>query len=102
MILTGRQVDAREALQIGLVDEVVEPAAFFERALERAARFAAGPVIAHALAKRAIDRGLDGSLAAGLDLEQQLFVDVFASEDARTGVAAFREHGPGHATFRGR
>ena len=46
--------------------------------------------------------GLDGSLAAGLDLEQQLFVDVFASEDARTGVAAFREHGPGHATFRGR
>jgi len=102
MILPGGQGDAREALQIGRVDEVVEPAALFERALERAAQFAAGPVIAHALAKRAIDRGLDGSLAAGLDLEQQLFVDVFASEDARTGVAAFREHGPGHATFRGR
>jgi enoyl-CoA hydratase/carnithine racemase len=102
MILTGRQVDADEALRIGLVDEIVEPDDVEARALERAAALAAGPVLAHGLAKRAIDRGLDITLNGGLDLEQQLFVEVFATEDARTGVASFLEHGPGKATFNGR
>jgi enoyl-CoA hydratase len=102
MILTGRQVDAGEALRIGLVDQVVEPDELFERTLARAAEFAAGPVVAHGMAKQAIDRGLDGSLDAGLELEQRLFADVFATEDARTGVASFLEHGPGKATFEGR
>jgi enoyl-CoA hydratase/carnithine racemase len=59
-------------------------------------------VVAQGLAKRAIDRGLDITLNGGLDLEQQLFADVFATEDARIGVQAFLEHGPGHATFVGR
>jgi enoyl-CoA hydratase/carnithine racemase len=54
------------------------------------------------LAKRAIDGGLDGSLAAGLDLEADAFVEVFGTEDARTGVASFLEQGPGKARFAGR
>jgi len=102
IILSGRQVDAGEALRIGLVDEVVEPESLFDRAIARAAEFASGAVIAQALAKRAIDTGLDGSLAAGLELEHRLFEEVFASEDARTGVASFLEHGPGKAKFKGR
>jgi enoyl-CoA hydratase len=102
IILTGRQVVADEALRIGLVDEVVEPEALFERAVARAIEFATGAVVAHGMAKRAIDVGLDGSLEAGLELEQRLFADVFSTEDARTGVASFLEHGPGHATFKGR
>jgi enoyl-CoA hydratase len=102
MILTGRTVDADEALRIGLVDEVVEPDALFERAVERAAALAKGPVLAHGLAKRAIDRGLDITLGGGLDLEQQLFVEVFRTDDAQAGVASFLEQGPGKAKFRGR
>ncbi len=102
IILTGRQVDADEALRIGLVDEVVEPDALFDRAVARAAEFAAGAVVAQGLAKRAIDVGLDGALAAGLDLEQRLFAEVFGTDDARTGVASFLEHGPGKAAFKGR
>jgi len=102
MIFTGRQVDADEALRIGLVDEVVEPDALFERAVERAAELARGPVTAQGLAKRAIDRGLDITLSGGLDLEQQLFVEVFTTDDARAGVASFLEHGPGKAEFTGR
>src|SRR5581483_6557448 len=101
LVLTGRQIDASEALAIGLVDEVVEPDALFERALERAAALAAGPVVAHGLAKHAIDEGLDGTLADGLALEQRLFAEVFSTEDAAAGVASFREHGPGRAVFRG-
>jgi enoyl-CoA hydratase len=102
MIFTGRQVDADEALRIGLVDEIVEPDALHERALERAAALAKGAVLAQGLAKRAVDRGLDITLNGGLDLEQQLFVEVFTSEDAKTGVASFLENGPGKAEFRGR
>jgi enoyl-CoA hydratase/carnithine racemase len=102
MILTGRQVGAEEALRIGLVDEVVAPEALHDRAYALAAELAQGAVVAQGLAKRAIDRGLQSSLAAGVDLEQELFAQVFATEDAGIGVASFLEHGPGHARFTGR
>ena len=102
LVLSGRQVRAEEARTIGLVDEVVAPGATLERALELAATFARGPLAAQALAKRAIDEGLDVALAAGLRLEQELFVEVFATDDARIGVASFLEHGPGRAEFTGR
>ena len=102
LILTGRQVRADEALRIGLVDEVVADDDVLGRATELAAAAAAGPVAAHALAKRAIDEGLDGPLAEGLVLERELFEAVFRTEDAATGVASFLEHGPGKATFTGR
>jgi enoyl-CoA hydratase/carnithine racemase len=102
LILTGRQVGADEALRIGLVDEVVAPDELHDRALALATELAAGAVVAQGLAKRAVDRGLQGSLAAGLDLEQELFAEAFTTDDARIGVATFLEHGPGKATFTGR
>ena len=102
LVLSGRQVRADEALAIGLVDEVVAPDALLPRALELAATYASGPRAAQALAKQAIDRGLDTDLATGLRLEQDLFVEVFGTDDARLGVASFLEDGPGRATFTGR
>ena len=102
LILTGRQVKPDEALAIGLVDEVVALDELFDRAVARAAALAAGPVAVQALAKRAIDEGLDGDLATGIQLEQDLFVEAFRTEDARIGVASFLENGPGKATFTGR
>jgi enoyl-CoA hydratase/carnithine racemase len=102
IIFTGRQVGAAEALAIGLVDEVVAPGEVLDRALAKAAELARGPLVAHGLAKRAIDRGLDITLNGGLDLEQQLFVQVFDTDDARTGVASFLAEGPGKAEFSGR
>ena len=71
-------------------------------ALHWAAELGKGAVVAMGFAKRAIDGGLDGSLAAGLDLERDAFVDVFATEDARTGVQSFLADGPGKAKFAGR
>jgi enoyl-CoA hydratase/carnithine racemase len=102
MVLTGRQVGAEEALRIGLVNEVVPNEQLHERALALAAELAAGAVVAQGLAKRAIDEGFDGPLSAGIELEQQLFAEVFATEDAGIGVASFLEHGPGRASFVGR
>jgi enoyl-CoA hydratase/carnithine racemase len=54
------------------------------------------------LAKRVVDAAVDAPLAAGLDREADAFVEVFATEDAATGVRSFLEHGPGRATFKGR
>ena len=99
LIFSGRQVRADEALAIGLVDEVVPAEQVLDRALDRAAALAAGATVAQGLAKRAIDRGLDITLNGGLDLEQQLFAEVFATDDARIGVQSFLEQGPGKATL---
>jgi enoyl-CoA hydratase len=102
LILTGRQVGAEEALAMGLVDEVVPHDELHDRAIAKASELAAGPLRAHALAKRAIDRGLDITLNGGLDLEQQLFADVFRTEDAKIGVTSFLAEGPGKAKFTGK
>lgn len=102
LVLSGRNVAADEALRIGLVDEVVDADGFATRVHEVAAKYATGPVQAHAIAKRVIDAGLDTTLEAGLEIEQDGFAEVFATEDARLGVASFLENGPGKAVFTGR
>ena len=81
---------------------MVAPEALHDRAIERAAEFARGAVAAQALAKRAIDGGLDRSLADGVQLEQESFVEVFRTEDSQIGVKSFLENGPGKAAFTGR
>jgi enoyl-CoA hydratase/carnithine racemase len=102
MIWSGRQVKADEAERIGLVDRVVPAAELLEAATNWAAGFAGGAVVAMGLAKRVIDRGLDGPLDDGLDLEADAFVEVFATEDAAIGVRSFLHDGPGKADFVGR
>ena len=102
LVWTGRQVRADEALRIGLVDRVVPPDEVDAAALEWARSLGRGAVVAMGLAKQAIDRGLDGDLAAGLCLEADAFVEVFGTDDARAGVRSFLDHGPGQATFEGR
>jgi len=101
LILTGRQVGAEEARTMGLADRVVPADEVLNEARAWAAELAQGAVLGHALAKDAIDRGLDGSLSDGLALEQDHFVAVFRTEDARVGVESFLTNGPGKATFTG-
>ena len=94
---------------MGLVDEVVAPEAVLDGPSTGPSTLAAGAAAAQGLAKRAIDRGLDITLNGGLDLEQQLFADVFRTEDAadrrpvvpgvRSGPRHLHRHlGPGDAS----
>jgi enoyl-CoA hydratase len=102
MVMSGRHVRADEALAIGLVDRVVAPGEEEHAARHWAGELAKGAVVAMGLAKRVIDAGLGVPLADGLDLERDAFVEVFGTQDARTGVTSFLEHGPGKARFAGR
>jgi enoyl-CoA hydratase/carnithine racemase len=102
IIFTGRHVGAEEALEIGLVDAVVPDDEVYSTAMAMARKFAAGPPLALAAAKRAIDEGLDGPLDRGLALETELFAGLFDTEDQKNGMRSFLESGPGKATFTGR
>ena len=102
LIMTGRQVHADEALSLGLVNRLVAPDYVLEAALAWAAELAAGPVVAHGLAKSAVDRGLDGTLEEGLAIEREAFAAVFRTDDAAIGIRSFSETGPGKAAFVGR
>ncbi|MFO7171784.1 MAG: enoyl-CoA hydratase-related protein [Bacillota bacterium] len=89
--LTGEMIPAAEALRIGLCDQVVPDEELLPAATALAAKLAGKAPRAAALIKRAIQEGLGRSLAEGLELEAQLFGQVFATADAREGVAAFLE-----------
>ena len=102
IILSGRQVNAEEALSIGLVNRLAPAETVQQDAIDWAVEFATGPLAAHGLAKLAINEGIEAPLINGLLIEQDRFVDVFATEDSKIGVASFLENGPGKAEFVGR
>jgi enoyl-CoA hydratase/carnithine racemase len=102
LVFTGRHVGAEEALEIGLADAVVPDDEVYATAVAMAKKFAAGPPLALAAAKRAIDHGLDLPLEEGLALETRLFAGLFDTEDQQTGMRSFLENGPGKAQFSGR
>ena len=102
LVFTGRHVGAEEALELGLADAVVPDAEVEATARAMARKFAAGPPLALAAAKRAIDHGLDLTLGEGLALESRLFAELFGTEDQKIGMRSFLENGPGKAEFTGR
>ena len=102
LVFTGRHVGGEEAVAIGLVDAVVPDDEVHSTALAMARKFAAGPPLAMAAAKKAIDEGLDVPLSEGLRLESRLFAELFDTEDQAEGMRSFLESGPGKARFTGR
>lgn len=88
---TGDFVEAEEAYRIGLIDLLVEEGRHLERALELAGRMTRWSPVSLRLAKDAIRAAFEMPLADGLEYEKERFLDAFASEDGREGVAAFVE-----------
>ncbi len=91
MCLTGRMIDADEAERIGLVSRVVPVADLLEEALRVGARIAALSRPAIMLAKEAVNRAFETTLAEGVLFERRLFYATFGTEDAAEGMAAFCE-----------
>src|ERR671919_747844 len=91
LILTGRTVGAEEAERRGLVNAVFEPEQLLPRTLETARLLASKSPVAIAAAKDAVNRALQGDHPANLAAEADRFGELFASEDAKEGLAAFVE-----------
>jgi enoyl-CoA hydratase len=91
MILTGRNMSAAEALERGLVSEVVAREETLPEALKLAAEVASMPPLAVRAAKEAVNRAYELSLEAGLEFERRNFFLLFSSEDQKEGMAAFIE-----------
>jgi enoyl-CoA hydratase len=89
LVLTGRVVDAEEALRIGLVDGVHDPVLVKVR--EVAALLASKGPLALAAAKRALNHALQGDHVENLEREATEFGELFASDDAHEGMTAFAE-----------
>jgi enoyl-CoA hydratase/carnithine racemase len=100
LIYSGRQVKSEEALTLGLASAVYPAPELYDRSVEMAARFAAGPA-ATSLAKAAIDDGVDLPVDDALALEAVHFGASFGTGDAQIGLQSFLENGPGKAEFKG-
>ena len=102
LIFSGRQIDAEEALRIGLIDRICDPGTAYEAALKLVKRYVGGPAQALRLAKSAVDQGLEVDLATGMAIEAMQFSGTFATADQKIGMTSFVEQGPGKAAFTGR
>jgi enoyl-CoA hydratase len=100
LILTGRQVDADEAVRLGLALRAVPAATLMDAAQALAAQLAARAPVALRYAREAMAGGLDRPLADGLAAEARLFGLAAATADMREGVRAFLEKR--QAVFTGR
>jgi enoyl-CoA hydratase len=100
LCLTGEMISAEEALRIGLVNHVYEPAELLPAAEALAKKIVANAPLSVKFTMEAIERGTEMPLAEGQYLETTLFGILAATEDMREGTRAFLEKRP--AQFRGK
>jgi enoyl-CoA hydratase len=93
LLMTGRLVEADEALRLGLVESVVD-GDVVAAAVDLAAEIAAMPPAAVEASKRCVDAGLTGGRAAGMAEEARYVVSLGLSDDAAEGQRAFIEKRP--------
>jgi enoyl-CoA hydratase len=91
MIFLGDMIKADEALNLGLVNKVVPPENLMDEAVEWAKKLAgkSGPILA--MAKMAINTGIDTDITSGLNIEARCLALCFATEDQKAGMKAFVE-----------
>ena len=94
LIFTGRRISAGEALQFGIVHEVVAADELRPRASALGRTIAANGPIAVRAAKEAITRGMELPLEEAIALEQELYKRTIPTKDRREGLEAFREKRP--------
>ena len=91
LIFTAKRIDAKEALEIGLVSKVVEADQLMNAAREMAREIAKNGPIAVAQAKFAINYGIEASLGVALPLESKAYEATIPTKDREEALAAFAE-----------
>ena len=91
MVLNARFLSADEALRYGLVNRVVPVEVYLEEAIRLGQEIAERAPVAVRLAKEAVNKAFETSLADGLEFERRLFYFLFATEDQKEGMRAFIE-----------
>ncbi len=91
MMLTGAELQADEALRVGLVNRVAAPEQFLSEAETLAREIMSLSPLAIRACLEAVTRGFELPLEEGLKLEAELFSSLFATEDMREGTRAFLE-----------
>jgi enoyl-CoA hydratase/carnithine racemase len=92
LVMSGRMIDAQEALAVGLADLVVPAGeSVYDAAVALVRPYVSGPAHALRAAKLAIDGGVEMDLDRALDWESHLFAALFATADRREGMTAFVE-----------
>ncbi|MDO3635271.1 enoyl-CoA hydratase [Mycolicibacterium arseniciresistens] len=100
LILTGRTIGAEEAERSGLVSRLVPADTLLDEANAVAKTIAGMSLNAARMAKEAVNRAFESSLAEGLLYERRLFHSTFATADQKEGMAAFSEKRPPNFTHR--
>ncbi|MGK8520337.1 enoyl-CoA hydratase [Nocardia asteroides] len=100
LVLTGRNMDADEAERAGLVSRIVPAAQLLDTALEVAETIASMSLPVAMIAKEAVNRSFETTLAEGLRFERRVFHSLFAIEDQKEGMSAFVEKRPAKFTNR--
>ena len=100
LCLTGRMMDAAEAERSGLVSRVLPLADLVPEALKAAATIAGFSQPAVMMAKEAVNRAYETTLAEGIRFERRVFHSTFATQDQKEGMAAFVEKRSPHFTNR--
>ena len=91
MCLTGRQMDAEEAERAGLVSRVIPADDLLEEAIKTADKIASMSLPVAMMAKEAVNKAFETTLAEGVTFERRLFHSVFALDDQKEGMKAFIE-----------
>ena len=94
MLLTGEPVDARRAMEWGLVNRVVAPEALDSEVFELAKLLASKPPATLAAGKRAFYQQMDMPLGRAYDLASEVISSSFAHEEGKEGMSAFIEKRP--------
>ena len=94
LILTGRVLDARQALELGLVNRVTAPGQTLAEARELAEQILRGGPLAARYVKETVYQGMDLTLQQGLALEADLNIILHSTQDRAEGLASFAEKRP--------
>lgn len=98
LVLTGRIIDAAEALRSGLVARVVPAEQLLGEAMTAADTIASKSLPVAMLAKEAVNQAAETTLTSGLRFERRVFHSLFATNDQKEGMSAFVEKREPHFT----